>query len=126
MGLSGGKLAFEEPDGRCLPRSLGPAALPAVCYEACPQVHASYPAMNRAVFPDSVDTSPFFGHYRRILVAHSTDECVRRSAASGGVLTAVLIHLLESQRISGAVALAMDPGAPGDPSPSSPDRRRRS
>ncbi|MGO9115719.1 MAG: coenzyme F420 hydrogenase/dehydrogenase beta subunit N-terminal domain-containing protein [Thermoguttaceae bacterium] len=112
VGLSEGKLEFEEPDGRCLPRNLGPVALPSVSYEACPQVHASYPVMNRAVFGDASAANPFFGHYRRILVTHSTDDCIRRSAASGGALSAVLIHLLESKRITGAVALAMDPNVP--------------
>jgi len=112
VGLSEGNLEFAEPDNRCLPSNRGRDALPPVCYEACPQVHASYPAMNRAVFGDSADASPFFGHYRRILVAHSTDECIRRNAASGGVLSAVLIHLLESRRIAGAVTLAMAPDAP--------------
>ena len=68
--------------------------------------------MNRAVFGGPLATGPYFGHYRRILVAHSTDDLIRTSGASGGVLSAVLIHLLESGRIAGAVALRMDPDLP--------------
>ncbi len=112
VGLSQGKLEFEDRDGRCLPQRAADGSLSAICYQACPQVQASYPEMNRAVFHDASPSSPFFGHYRRILVAHSTDEHVRRNAASGGVLSAVLLHLLESGRITGAVTLAMDPGLP--------------
>ena len=68
--------------------------------------------MKQAVLGDPANQSPFLGTYQRILVAHSTDECVRRSAASGGVLTALINHLLESQQIAGAVVLAMDPICP--------------
>jgi len=112
VGLSEGRLEFDDRDGRCLPRKHSPDAIPSVCYDACPQVDASYPAMNRAVFGSTEPRSPYLGQYRRIFVAHSTDEQIRRGAASGGVLSAALVHLLESGRIAGVVTLAMDGATP--------------
>ena len=66
VGLSAGKLEFEGPDDRCLPRTCGTAVLPSICYEACPQVRASYPEMKQAVLGDSANQSPFLGTYQRI------------------------------------------------------------
>jgi coenzyme F420 hydrogenase subunit beta len=117
VGLSGGRLQFADRDGACLPEIVcgddGAATeLPAVCYDACPQVNPSYAAMNRAVFQTTAAPSPYFGHYRQLFVAHATDESVRRRGASGGVISAALLHLLAAQQIRGVVTLAMDAEAP--------------
>ncbi|MDR2462563.1 MAG: Coenzyme F420 hydrogenase/dehydrogenase, beta subunit C-terminal domain [Verrucomicrobiales bacterium] len=47
-------------------------------------------------------------------VGHADDERVRRAGASGGVMTAVLLHLLETGRIDGAVVARQD--VPASPS----------
>lgn len=112
VGLSEGRLTLADRDGRCLPQRVAEGPLAPVCYDACPQARASYADMSRSVFPEAGDGSPCFGPYRRILVAYSTDETIRRAGASGGVLSAALVHLLESHQIAGAVVLAMDPAAP--------------
>ncbi|MBI3331833.1 Coenzyme F420 hydrogenase/dehydrogenase, beta subunit C-terminal domain [Candidatus Peregrinibacteria bacterium] len=108
IGLSKGTLTLSDPDGAALPAPTGKGPIPQICYDASPEVRPSYPAMNRAVFGKSEPKSLLLGEYRRIAIAHSTDEAIRRNAASGGVLTAALMHLLEEKKIRGAVVLTMD------------------
>jgi coenzyme F420 hydrogenase subunit beta len=55
---------------------------------------------------------PLLGHYRRLLVGQATSKEIREKAASGGVVTALLVHLLETNRISGALGVTMDPERP--------------
>ncbi len=112
VGLSGGVLRFADRDGACLPEPAEPRSLPNVCYDVCPQVSSSHPDMNRRVFGTPTATSNLLGQYRRLLVAHATDEEVRRNSASGGVLTAAVLHMLDSGRIRGVVALGMDEEIP--------------
>jgi coenzyme F420 hydrogenase subunit beta len=112
VGLSGGTLRLADPDGACLCEPTGTGPVPEICYQASPEVRPSYPEMNAFVFGSPKPRSPLLGHYKRIAIAHATDEAVRRNGASGGILTCVLLHLLETGRIKGAVVLTMDPEHP--------------
>lgn len=111
-GLSNGTLALDDPDGACLPRLTGRGSVPQICYDASPEVNPSYPKMNEMVFGKKDPRSMLLGEYKRIAIAHSTDEEIRSNAASGGILTAVLCHLLETGKIKGAVVLTMDKEKP--------------
>ncbi|MGH7321698.1 MAG: Coenzyme F420 hydrogenase/dehydrogenase, beta subunit C-terminal domain [Candidatus Rokuibacteriota bacterium] len=50
-------------------------------------------------------SSWLLGPYRRVWTGFATDPTVRRRCASGGVISRILIHLLESGRVQGAVVL---------------------
>jgi coenzyme F420 hydrogenase subunit beta len=82
-----------------------------LCYRFCPgremdfhtlsETHLGYPPQD-----------PLLGHYRRLLVGQATSKEIREKAASGGVVTALLVHLLETKRISGALGVVMEPERP--------------
>lgn len=112
IGLSEGTLELEDPDGTCLPKPTGKGRVPRICYDASPEVRPDDTAMHKTVFGTERPRSPLLGTYRRIAIAHSTDEHVRSNAASGGILTGTLLHLLETGAITGAVVLKMDPRQP--------------
>jgi len=112
VGLSEGTLTLEDPDGDCRPVLTGKGPVPAICYEASPEVHPSYPEMNTHIFGSHMPRSLLLGDYRRLAVGHCTDERVRRNGASGGILTGILLHLLRTKKITGAVVLRMDPEHP--------------
>lgn len=76
--------------------------LPALAWEACPGKGVDYPALYRSHF-GGVPEDWRVGHIDRLWTGHAADEEVRRTGASGGVTSAVLIHLLESNRIDGAI-----------------------
>lgn len=101
IGLSKGTLKLSDPDGKCLPELTGIGSVPEICYEACPEVN-----------PSEFPSSSMLGEYKRIAIAHHKDEGVRSNAASGGILTGTLVHLLETGKINGAVVLKMDETRP--------------
>lgn len=55
---------------------------------------------------------PFFGYSKQITLAHAADDKLRRKAASGGALSAVLIYLLETQRIDAVMHVGVSPSDP--------------
>lgn len=55
---------------------------------------------------------PLLGYYRFLGVGHAKSEETRRRAASGGVVTAVLTHLLEEGQIKGSLAVTMSEDRP--------------
>ena len=112
IGLSEGTLRLDDPDGACRPVLTGMGQVPAICYQASPEVDPSYPEMNAHVFGSRIPRSLLLGEYRRLAVGHCTDERVRRNGASGGILTGILLHLLRTGKICGAVVLHMDPAHP--------------
>jgi len=52
------------------------------------------------------------GHYQKIYTGYSIDPEIRLRAASGGILSAILIWLLEKKMIDGAVVLGMSEEEP--------------
>lgn len=52
------------------------------------------------------------GRYRSLWLGAAADEHVRFQGASGGLITALLIHALETKRIDGALVLDHEPDAP--------------
>jgi len=101
IGLSKGSLKLSDPDGKCLPEPTGIGAVPEICYKASSEVN-----------PSEFYSNSLLGEYKRIAIAHHNDEGVRSNAASGGILTGTLIHLLETGKINGAVVLKMDEKRP--------------
>lgn len=76
--------------------------LPALAWTACPGKGIDYPNLYREHF-GSLPTDWRVGHIDRLWTGHAADPIIRRTGASGGVTSAVLIHLLESGQIDGAV-----------------------
>jgi len=82
-----------------------------LCYRFCPGREMDFHALSKAHL-GSPPQDPLLGHYRQLLVGQATSKEIREKAASGGVVTALLVHLLETNRISGALGVAMDPERP--------------
>ncbi|MCS6986101.1 MAG: Coenzyme F420 hydrogenase/dehydrogenase, beta subunit C-terminal domain [Sphingomonadaceae bacterium] len=55
---------------------------------------------------------PLWGPFHRCLVGHATDPELRHTASSGGVVSALALHLLETGRADRVVQVAMDPDRP--------------
>lgn len=78
--------------------------LPKAAYDASPARSCNYPALNRFVF-HKIPENWLCGVVEKTYVGHASDEAIRRTGASGGVITATLIHLLATKRITGAICL---------------------
>jgi len=69
-----------------------------ICYLICPQTRE----LNEDVREEFGWSAPV-GQFRDILSAQATDEKIREVATDGGVVTALLSHMLENKIIDGAI-----------------------
>ncbi len=112
VGLSDGLLRYEEVNGELfVTRTEKQGELPRIAYDACPARFCSYPALNRFVF-GTLPENWLSGVVQKSFVGHASEETIRRTGASGGVITATLIHLLETGKITGAVCLRVGKDKP--------------
>ncbi|MDI9617666.1 Coenzyme F420 hydrogenase/dehydrogenase, beta subunit C-terminal domain [Methanothermobacter sp.] len=87
-----------------------------VCLRVCPGLGVDFRKLNMEVFgrePDDI----LLGNYEACYVAHSTDEKLRYDSSSGGMVTQVLLYLLEEGLIDGALVTRMNPERPLEPEP---------
>jgi coenzyme F420 hydrogenase subunit beta len=98
-----------------LPRYAPRAELPELAWEACPGKGVDYPRLYRdhyGALPDSWLVGPIVA----TRTGYAADPAIRAVGASGGVTTAVLIHLLESGRVDGAIVVRQGVPAPREAS----------
>lgn len=109
-----------DPSGRSMmertskgPRpAYGPgAALPELAWEACPGKGIDYPRLYRDHYGHGPD-SFLVGNIVKTRTGYAADPQVRARGASGGVTTAVLLHLLETGRIDAAIVVRQGIPAP--------------
>ncbi|MCB0821755.1 MAG: Coenzyme F420 hydrogenase/dehydrogenase, beta subunit C-terminal domain [Bacteroidales bacterium] len=114
VGLSGGKVRFRDKTGKYIPEIVETLdeELAERMWLACSGKEFNFPYYNERVFGVDHPFHRFIGTYKHIYIGHTTDEIVRRNAASGGVITQVLIWLLEKKKIEGVVTLRMSHSEP--------------
>jgi len=80
-----------------------------ICHDLCPHTDTLIPELVKLV-----NTAPFWendvGHYRRILLARSLDPNIRRMHQSGGVVSSLLMYMVDSNFVDGAVVSRTAPG----------------
>lgn len=76
-----------------------------LCWSCCPPVTWS----NR---PVTKHWDPCLGDYLSVFAAYSSDERIRRESASGGFITTLLLHLIRSGTITGAVVTQREANDP--------------
>jgi len=87
------------------------------CYEFCPRTFFAPFQMDRAVFGE-VRTDNLLGYYQgEIISARATDAALRKRAQDGGVISAVLLHLLQEGEIDAAVVARTTEEANWQPQP---------
>jgi len=94
------------------PRLTGHCTECGLCSGCCPGADVDFPALSREVFNTEYDPDNELGQMDRLSVCHASDNTIRASGTSGGVVTALLIYLLEHGEIDGAVVAGMDPDNP--------------
>ena len=87
-----------------------------LCFRVCPGHSVDFKALNRDIFgkePEDV----LMGNYRDCYLGHATDDNIRYNAASGGLVTALLLFALEQGVIDGALVTKMSDENPLEPQP---------
>ncbi len=75
----------------------------AVCYHACYRTEFDKGAIEGEIFGRHRKEGEDIGIYRRAIAARATDESILEKAQDGGVVTAILVYMLEEKIIDGAI-----------------------
>jgi coenzyme F420 hydrogenase subunit beta len=89
-----------------LPELVGDCSKCGLCFRACPGIEFNYPRFNEYIFGENAADRDI-GYHRSIYIGHSTNEAIRNRGASGGVVTALLLGLLEKKEIKAAIVVGM-------------------
>jgi coenzyme F420 hydrogenase subunit beta len=114
VGLSGGKIVFSDKTGKYLPEIIEEPDVETMrkILFACTGYQFNFPEFNEKLFGNSPNFNVYSGSYHSVNIGFSKDETIRRTGASGGVLSSILIWLLEKGYIQGAVVTRMNPEEP--------------
>lgn len=82
------------------------------CVKSCPGAEVNFPLLSKQVFNLDYDPENLQGYVENTLVAHSTDENIRGTGTSGGLVTALLVFLLKNKVIDGAIVAGFDSDTP--------------
>jgi coenzyme F420 hydrogenase subunit beta len=85
-----------------------------LCYEICPGHEVDFEDLSSRFLGDGTDNWRI-GRYISIYAGHTIQEKLRWEAASGGIVTALLIAALKKGVIDGAVVTRMKPESPLEP-----------
>lgn len=85
-----------------------------LCYEICPGHAVDFEQLSDCFLEEGTDNMRI-GRYLSCHVGHATQETVRWNAASGGIVTALLVAALKKGEIDGAIVTRMNPESPLEP-----------
>ena len=114
VGLSGGKIVFTDREGKYLP-SLTEDLTDKEhdrLLNACSGKNFSFPEYNREFYREASHFHTYLGSYESLYTGYTTDGNIRSNSASGGLISALLIYLLEKKKIEGAIVTRMSHDKP--------------
>lgn len=85
-----------------------------LCYELCPGHSVDLKKMSVNLFPNT-EEDIYIGRFTQCYTGYATDFDIRYHSASGGLITQLLIFLLENNAINGAVVTCMSKNYPLEP-----------
>lgn len=83
-----------------------------VSREVDAQIAATCPGVVVASWEEQAGFHPYWGPYQSVSTGHATDETVRYEASSGGALSALLIHALDTGQVDRVIHVGADPDNP--------------
>ncbi|MCO6431629.1 MAG: Coenzyme F420 hydrogenase/dehydrogenase, beta subunit C-terminal domain [Deltaproteobacteria bacterium] len=81
-----------------------------LCMKVCPGDEFNFHSAHESLFGERGDITSTHGNFKTALISHSSDADIQEKSTSGGLVSDILIYLLESNQIDGAVVIASDPG----------------
>ena len=114
VGLSEGHIRFRDREGIFLPevvKELSDQAYDRI-WNACAGKEFNFPNHRAQFYPNTPHFHTYTGAYKDLFIGHAEESILRTSGASGGILSTILIYLLEKGKIQGAVVTRMSPTKP--------------
>jgi coenzyme F420 hydrogenase subunit beta len=114
VGLSGGKIVFRDKEGKYLPVCIQDLTVEETerLWLACSGKYFSFPEYRQYFYTDSKNFHIYLGAYESIWTGYSTNQKIRQNSSSGGILTAILLYLLQKKEINGAIVTRMSGQTP--------------
>lgn len=79
-----------------------------LCVKVCPGDEFDFEGTHKEFFGKEADITSTHGHFTEAFVAHSSDPFIQENSTSGGLVTDILLHMLESGQIDGAITITSD------------------
>jgi len=83
-----------------------------ICVRDCSGIEVDYDGIGTQLFGDDYQYGSFTGWVEESYIGHAKENKLRRNGASGGVVTQLLMHLIDTKQIKGAVVVIEDPDEP--------------
>lgn len=83
-----------------------------LCVKVCPGDEFDAVGTAQQLFGHVPDMEDMHGHFEAAYLSHASDKTVRQKSTSGGLVTGLLISLLERGQIDGAVVITSDEKIP--------------
>ena len=114
VGLSQGKIVFSDKTGDYLPKIISEPddKTSDLIWQACAGKEFDFPGFRNKIYTSQTPFHVYTGPYQSISIGYARNDEVRKQGASGGILSAVLIWLLENKMIDGAVVTGMSDTEP--------------
>lgn len=114
VGLSDGAITFGDKTGKYLPNLPGELSNESAdrIWQACSGKEFDFPFYTEKIFGENINFHNYTGAFQKIYIGHANDEKVRLNSASGGIISSILIWLLEKKKIDGAIVLRMSETQP--------------
>ena len=114
VGLSQGKIVFSDKTGDYLPEIISePDEKTAdLIWQACAGKEFDFQGFRKHIYTEGTPFHVYTGPYQSISIGFARNDEVRKQGASGGILSAILIWLLENKMIDGAVVTGMSETEP--------------
>ena len=87
-----------------------------ICFQVCPGHSVDFDQLNMSIFGKKPENT-VLGHFINCYTGYATDFDIRYNAASGGLVSAMLIYALEKGLIDGALVTGMSKINPLEPEP---------
>lgn len=88
-----------------------------LCVKVCPGEEFDSQSFSKELFDKELGAEDMHGSFQDAYLSYSTDEQIRENATSGGLVTGLLVSLLEQGLIDGAVLITSDKETPWKGSP---------
>lgn len=114
VGLSEKAIVFKDKEGAYQPEFVEKIKSKNLerILKSCSGKYFDFKYFNKLVFPKASNYHVYLGSYESISIGFSKEKIIRSKGASGGIISSVLIYLLQNKIIDGAIVLKMSEDKP--------------
>ncbi len=76
-----------------------------LCVKVCPGDSFFKEEHEKKLFSSKIDIKDIHGHFKKAYLGYATNKDLRENSSSGGVISALLIYLIEEKKIDGALVV---------------------